>query len=87
MIHWPVAFTARNKVDRFFPPHPTKENEVEIDTETSLVETWTEFIKLPATGKVKAVGVSNFSVAQIEAIIKATGVVPVSTYNQSIQHD
>lgn len=36
-------------------------------------------LKLLDTGKVKTVGVSNFSIPHIEALIKATGVVPVST--------
>jgi L-glyceraldehyde reductase len=78
VVHWPVAFTSGSKVDPLFPPHPTKPNEVEIDTTTSLVDTWKEFIKLPATGKVKAIGVSNFTVEYLEAIINATGVIPVS---------
>lgn len=56
---------------------------MEIDTETSLVDTWKEMIKLPATGKVKAVGVSNFSVAQLKGIIDATGVVPVRVSSAS----
>ncbi|KAJ2928624.1 hypothetical protein H1R20_g8435, partial [Candolleomyces eurysporus] len=59
-----------------FPPHPTKEGEVELDTETSLVDTWKAVIKLPKS-KVRAVGVSNFTIAQIDALIAATGVVPI----------
>jgi L-glyceraldehyde reductase len=34
-------------------------------------------IKLLDTGKVKAIGVSNFNIKKIEGIIDATGVVPV----------
>ncbi|KAF8885992.1 NADP-dependent oxidoreductase domain-containing protein [Infundibulicybe gibba] len=52
------------------------EGETALDTETSLVETWKAMIKLPKS-KVKAIGVSNFRIAHIEAIIAATGVVPV----------
>jgi L-glyceraldehyde reductase len=80
VVHWPVAFIPGSKVNPLFPPHPTKPNEVEIDTTVSLVDTWKEVIKLPATGKVKAVGVSNFTIPQLQAIIAATGVVPVSDF-------
>jgi L-glyceraldehyde reductase len=35
-------------------------------------------IKLRETGKVKAIGVSNFTIAQVKGIIEATGVVPAA---------
>ncbi|RXW24957.1 hypothetical protein EST38_g865 [Candolleomyces aberdarensis] len=73
LVHWAVAFPPGKGL---FPPHPTKEGEVELDTETSLVDTWKAVIKLPKS-KVRAVGVSNFTIAQIEALIAATGVVPI----------
>lgn len=79
------------------PKKPGNEDEVHLDTETSLVETWKAMIRLRDTGKVcytslsrifprltslppsqvKAIGVSNFTIAQIQGIIDATGVVPV----------
>ncbi|TEB37609.1 Aldo/keto reductase [Coprinellus micaceus] len=74
LIHWPVAFPPGKGL---FPPNPTKEGFVELDTETSLVDTWKAVIALPKS-KVRAVGVSNFTVEQIEALIKATGVVPAA---------
>ncbi|KAF6759988.1 NADP-dependent oxidoreductase domain-containing protein [Ephemerocybe angulata] len=73
LIHWPVAFPPGKGL---FPPHPTKEGEVELDTKTSLVDTWKAMIALPKS-KVRAIGVSNFTVDHLEAIIAATGVVPV----------
>jgi len=73
LIHWPIAFVPGRGL---FPLHPTKENEVEIDTETSLVDTWKAMIALPKS-KVKNIGVSNFTVEQLKGIIAATGVVPV----------
>ncbi|KAF9012606.1 NADP-dependent oxidoreductase domain-containing protein [Cyathus striatus] len=73
LIHWPVAFPPGNGL---FPSHPTKENEVALDTQTSLVDTWKAMIKLPKS-KVRNIGVSNFTIKHIEGIIKATGVVPV----------
>ncbi|TFY51219.1 hypothetical protein EVJ58_g10681 [Rhodofomes roseus] len=85
LIHWPVAFTASpNPGKDFFPPHPTKEGWVELDTETSLVETWQAMIDLLKTGKVKAIGVSNFTIEHIQGIADATGVWP--TANQIEAH-
>ncbi|KAG5635650.1 hypothetical protein H0H81_010520 [Sphagnurus paluster] len=72
LVHWPIAFPPGNGLN---PPHATKEGETAIDTETSLVETWKAMIALPKS-KVKAIGVSNFTVAQLEGIIAATGIVP-----------
>ncbi|KAJ7133697.1 NADP-dependent oxidoreductase domain-containing protein [Mycena crocata] len=74
LIHWPVAFPPGKG---FFPPHPTKEGQVELDLETSLVDTWKAMLALPKS-KVRNVGVSNFTIAHLEGIISATGVVPIA---------
>ncbi|KAH9485616.1 D/L-glyceraldehyde reductase [Psilocybe cubensis] len=73
LVHWPVAFASGRGL---FPPHPTKEGQVELDTETSLVDTWKAMIKIPKS-KVRSLGVSNFTIEHLEAIINATGVVPI----------
>nr|GAT56144.1 predicted protein [Mycena chlorophos] len=74
LIHWPVAFPPGNGL---FPPSPTNpESEVALDTTTSLVDTWKAMIALPKS-KVKNIGVSNCTIAHLEGIINATGVVPV----------
>ncbi|KAI0076396.1 Aldo/keto reductase [Panus rudis PR-1116 ss-1] len=80
LVHWPVAFPP----GALFTPHATKEDEIALDLEPSLVDTWKEVIKLPKTGKVKAVGVSNFSIEHIKGIVEATGVWP--TVNQIEAH-
>ncbi|KIJ15611.1 hypothetical protein PAXINDRAFT_169060 [Paxillus involutus ATCC 200175] len=71
LVHWPAAFVPGNGL---FPLR--SDGEVHLDTKTSLVDTWKAMIKLLDTGKVKAIGVSNFNIAQIQGIIDATGVVP-----------
>ena len=76
VIHWPAAFVPGGGL---FPPDPKKEGWVALDTETTLLDTWKAMIKLLDTGKVRNIGVSNFSIPHIEALIKATGVTPVST--------
>jgi len=73
LIHWPVAFQPGRGL---FPKSSPDAKEVDLDTETSLTETWKTLIKLQKTGKVKNIGVSNFTIEHIEALIKSTGVVP-----------
>ncbi|KAJ9191461.1 hypothetical protein DTO164E3_6428 [Paecilomyces variotii] len=84
LIHWPVAFKASS--DSFFPldsssSHP--DGDVAIDDSVSIVDTWKAVLKLPKT-KVRSVGVSNFTVQHLEAIIKGTGSVPA--VNQIERH-
>jgi len=76
LIHWPVAFADKGLFE-FYPPHPTKEGEAELDLEVSLVDTWKAMIALPKS-KVRAVGVSNFTIEHLKGIIDATGVVPIA---------
>ncbi len=41
-----------------------------------IVEAWRALVKLMNDGKVRAIGVSNFSAGQIDELIEATGIVP-----------
>ncbi len=72
LIHWPVAFTPGESL------MPTKDGKREIDTDApGIAATWKEMVRIyRETKKVKAIGVSNFSVKNLEKIIEATGVVP-----------
>ncbi|KUI67526.1 D/L-glyceraldehyde reductase [Cytospora mali] len=84
LIHWPVAFVLEGDVgDVLFPLSKEKEGEVALDNGVSLVDTWKAMIALPKS-KARSIGVSNFTVEHIEAIIEATGVVPV--VNQIERH-
>ncbi|CAK5277204.1 unnamed protein product [Mycena citricolor] len=74
LIHWPVAFQPGANL---FPLDPAGQGEVALDLETSLVDTWKAMLALPKS-KVRNVGVSNFTIAHLEGIIKATGVVPAA---------
>ncbi|EGO00594.1 hypothetical protein SERLA73DRAFT_178439 [Serpula lacrymans var. lacrymans S7.3] len=74
LVHWPVAFIPGKGLNPINPDNGQKH----LDTETSLVDTWKAMIKLKETGKVKAIGVSNFTIDHIKGIIAATGVVPVA---------
>ena len=78
MVHWPVAFPPVEPGAKILEPEePGKPGWVTLDTETSLVDTWKATIKLLDTGKVKAIGVSNFAIPYIQGIVDATGVWPV----------
>jgi L-glyceraldehyde reductase len=73
LVHWPVAFVSGRGT---IPVCVDKPDEVELDVNTSLVDTWKAMIALRETGKVKAIGVSNFTIQHLETIIKATGEQP-----------
>ncbi|OJD20258.1 hypothetical protein ACJ73_08408 [Blastomyces percursus] len=85
LIHWPVAFEYRSDTD-LFPldlASTNPKNDVKIDDSVSLADTWKAMTNLPKS-KVRSVGVSNHTVAHIEALIKATGIVPA--VNQVERH-
>ena len=71
LIHWPVSVDS--DMDTLLP---VENGKVKLDLETSLVDTWKAMVELKKTGKVKSIGVSNFSTAHVDAITKATGVPP-----------
>lgn len=80
LVHWPIAFASGRGL---FPKHPSIVGQVELDNDTTLVDTWKAMIKLPKS-KVRSIGVSNFKIEHLEGIINATGVVP--TVNQVEAH-
>ncbi|KAH8702152.1 putative aldehyde reductase [Talaromyces proteolyticus] len=83
LIHWPSAFKSNRDIHNLFPLQAGNPNLVEIDDSISIVDTYKALIKLPKT-KTRAVGVSNYSIEHLEAIINATGVVPA--VNQIERH-
>ncbi|KAL1989277.1 hypothetical protein VTN96DRAFT_39 [Rasamsonia emersonii] len=83
LIHWPVAFKTGDELFPLVEGKNLPDGDVEIDDSISLVDTWKAMINLPKS-KVRSVGVSNFNIEQLEAIIKATGVVPA--VNQIERH-
>ncbi|KAL4921468.1 NADP-dependent oxidoreductase domain-containing protein [Aspergillus aurantiobrunneus] len=78
LVHWPVAFKTG---DNYFPLEAN--GDVAIVDDISIVDTWKAMTKLPKS-KARAVGVSNHTIAHLEAIINATGVVPAA--NQIERH-
>ncbi|CAH0043681.1 unnamed protein product [Clonostachys solani] len=72
LIHWPVAFTPGPEL---FPRIAGKESDANIDDNVGLVRTWKAVTELPKS-KVRSIGVSNFTIEQLDAIIADSGVVP-----------
>ncbi|CCF42278.1 GCY [Colletotrichum higginsianum] len=69
-MHWPVAFKPS---DKWFPIDSQGVFELaDIDP----AETWAAMEKLVAKGKVRAIGVSNFTKQRLEALLAKTTTVP-----------
>ena len=71
LMHWPSAFK----------PGPELMPKVDGKMQTadiSYVETYKAMEKLLKTGKTKAIGISNFSKAELENLLKNTSVVPAA---------
>jgi len=77
LIHWPFAFeqTDLGAIGGLRGPDGTPNPKLIFEEE--FIETWAEMVKLQQAGKVKAIGVSNFTQKQIQDILDGpTGVVP-----------
>jgi len=72
LIHWPVAF--RKIPGNLFPELPDGSEDV---VEVPLGDTWKAMEALVDKGLTKAIGVSNFTVENLEAILKIARIKPV----------
>lgn len=73
LMHWPVPMNG-NGSDPMFPLTP--DGKRDLDFEWSHVDTWKNMEKLLKTGKVKAIGVSNYSVKFLQELLPKCEVVP-----------
>ncbi|KAG8826423.1 hypothetical protein FRC17_008257 [Serendipita sp. 399] len=64
LMHWPMA------------NDPATKRVLQPEESPTFVETWLEMEKLLQTGKVKTIGVSNFSVKTLEILLPKANVVP-----------
>nr|XP_031861147.1 uncharacterized protein CI109_003508 [Kwoniella shandongensis]KAA5528219.1 hypothetical protein CI109_003508 [Kwoniella shandongensis] len=78
LVHWPATF----KQGKTWAPKSEDGKKVLIDEDApGIVGTWKELVRIyKETKKVRAIGVSNFTVEHLQKIIDATGVVPA--FNQ-----
>ncbi|KAL4262093.1 NADP-dependent oxidoreductase domain superfamily protein [Pleurotus pulmonarius] len=72
LIHWPFPFEYEE--GEFYPKHP--DGSIKLAKSPSFVELWAEIEKLLDTGKVRAIGVCNFSIKNLEILLKSAKVVP-----------
>ncbi|KAH0422577.1 d-galacturonic acid reductase [Colletotrichum camelliae] len=73
LVHWPVAMNPEGNHDRF----PTKpDGSRDILHDFSHVDTWKSMEKLLDTGKVRSIGVCNYSVRYLEELLPHAKVVP-----------
>ncbi|KAJ5602092.1 hypothetical protein N7510_011626 [Penicillium lagena] len=70
LMHYPCTF--KRGPDRF----PRDAAGKMIRGETTYVDTWKAMEKLTKTGKVRAIGVSNFSMGEIETLLNESSTVP-----------
>lgn len=70
LIHWPVSLAYG---DALIPTNPDGTRKV---IDVPLEETWAAMEAVHRAGKAKAIGVSNFTAAKLERIIKSGSVVP-----------
>ncbi|KAJ9664919.1 H/ACA snoRNP pseudouridylase subunit [Coniosporium apollinis] len=73
LMHWPCPMNP-NGNDPKFPKLP--DGSRDLDKSWSHVDTWKAMEKLPSTGKVKAIGVANYSVKYLEELLPHASVTP-----------
>ncbi|KAJ6080802.1 hypothetical protein N7499_005676 [Penicillium canescens] len=69
-MHWPVTLPTAS------PGTYGKEDRTTHDPDWDFTDTWREMEKLLATGKVRAIGVANFSTVNLEKLLKSCNTVP-----------
>ncbi len=69
LVHWPIAIVKEASF-------PVKANEFIPVTEIPLTETWEAMIACRDKGLTKHIGVSNFSIANLNQLIRGSSVVP-----------
>lgn len=72
LMHWPVAFVPG---DRWFPLD--SEGVFKLSS-TPFVKTWQFMEQLVATGKVRAIGVSNFNIRRLKELLAVAKIVPAA---------
>ncbi|EDO17321.1 hypothetical protein Kpol_1062p29 [Vanderwaltozyma polyspora DSM 70294] len=89
LIHWPIPLNPAQCEESgnylTFPGLPNGKRDVDLDT-WNFVKTWELMQELPATGKCKAVGVSNFSINNIKELLSSPGNKLVPAVNQIELH-
>lgn len=75
LMHWPVTMNAKGNNDRF-PTKPDGSRDITPRSEWDHTQTYAELEKLVATGKTKAIGVSNYSKKYLEELLPKAKIIP-----------
>ncbi|KAJ9609885.1 hypothetical protein H2200_006214 [Cladophialophora chaetospira] len=71
LMHWPSPFARSDKL------MPKKDDKI-VAGDSDFVDTYKAMEKLVESGKCRAIGVSNFSKAELERLLKETSIVPAA---------
>ncbi|KIX04925.1 uncharacterized protein Z518_05796 [Rhinocladiella mackenziei CBS 650.93] len=71
LMHWPSPFARGNEL------RPKKDNQI-LTGDTDYVDTYQAMEKLVANGKCKAIGVSNFSRAEMDRLLRESSIIPAA---------
>ncbi|CAL8103243.1 unnamed protein product [Orchesella dallaii] len=74
LMHWPIGLQFRGEEDLV----PMEGDKILYDTSTDLEAIWKELEKHVESGKLKSIGISNFTEKQIERIMKVSKIPPAS---------
>ncbi|CAO3641054.1 unnamed protein product [Mucor hiemalis] len=74
MMHWPVALNPAS--GKLIPLKPDGTRDIDEELDGKFEVTWAAMEKLLDTGKVKNIGVANFSIPNLERLLKTAKVVP-----------
>lgn len=74
MLHWPVALNPAS--GKPIPLRPDGSRDIDEELDGKFEVTWAAMEKLLDTGKVKNIGVANFSIPNLERLLKTAKVVP-----------
>ncbi|CAO3699482.1 hypothetical protein G6F70_000056 [Rhizopus microsporus] len=74
MLHWPVALNPEPGV--MIPLRPDGSRDIDEQLKGRFEDTWAAMEKLLETGKVKNLGVANFSIPNLERLLKTAKVIP-----------
>ncbi|KAK9328522.1 NADP-dependent oxidoreductase domain-containing protein [Lipomyces starkeyi] len=85
LMHWPVTLNP-NGNHPLFPTTSTGARDLLPDEEWNYINTWASMQELLKTGKVKSIGVSNFSTYHFEQLLKAPTTIIVPAVNQVEMH-
>ncbi|KAK9472191.1 NADP-dependent oxidoreductase domain-containing protein [Dipodascopsis tothii] len=85
LMHWPVPMNPAGN-HPMFPTRADGSRDLVAEADWDFVKTWAEMQKLLGTGKVKAIGVCNFSIHNLEILLKAPTTTVVPAVNQCEMH-